>query len=167
MNKSRVTAEGADPGPPQVVFYHRGIGTDGGLQDKIIGGATGVSISEHIRECYGFICNNWKEGDEIFLFGFSRGAYTARAVSTLITDIGLLTIKGMEYFYQIFEDWKDQNVPDLKKAQQEEERKNGASGAFKGLKATPPMPSKAYTDELMRVGIVFFIYLFRIFIELY
>lgn len=102
-------------------------------------------------ECYGFLCNNWQPGDEIFLFGFSRGAYTARAITTLITDIGLLTAKGLEFFYQIFEDWKDQNVPEVQEKQKQEEKLNGARGAFKGLPATPPMPSKAYTDELAKV----------------
>lgn len=93
-------------------------------------------------------------GDEIFLFGFSRGAYTARAIATLITDIGLLTAKGQEFFFQIFEDWKDQNVPEVLEKQQKEEKVNGAQGAFKGLPATPPMPSKAYTDELFNVRIL-------------
>ncbi len=136
----------------QIIFYHNGIGTDGGVIDKIIGGATGLTISGHIQECYSFICNNWQPGDEIFLFGFSRGAYTARAISTLISDIGLLTAKGMEYFFQIFEDWKDQNVPDKLKGQQATEEKNGARGAFLGMKRTPPMPSQRYIDALVKVS---------------
>jgi uncharacterized protein (DUF2235 family) len=42
--------------------------------------------------------------------GFSRGAYTARAIATLITDIGLLTKKGMESFWGIFGDWMKQDM---------------------------------------------------------
>jgi uncharacterized protein (DUF2235 family) len=57
----------------QIIYYHRGIGTNGGLESKYLGGGTGSELSEHARECYGFLCNNWREGDEIFLFGFSRG----------------------------------------------------------------------------------------------
>ncbi|OBT76954.1 hypothetical protein VF21_04169 [Pseudogymnoascus sp. 05NY08] len=152
LNTSAVATEDTEPCPAQIVFYHPGIGTDGGIEDRIIGGATGATISLHISECYGFICNNWQVGDEIFLFGFSRGAYTARAIATLITDIGLLTTKGMEFFFQIFEDWKNQNVPEVLEKQIKEEKLNGARGAFKGLPATPPMPSKAYTDELAKRG---------------
>jgi len=57
----------------QIIYYHRGIGTNGGIESKYLGGGTGSELSEHARECYGFLCNNWREGDEIFLFGFSRG----------------------------------------------------------------------------------------------
>ena len=57
----------------------------------------------------------------------------------------------MEFFFQIFEDWKDQNVPEVLAKQAEDEKKNGARGAFRGLAATPPMPSEAYTHELARV----------------
>ena len=120
--------------------------------DKLVGGATGATISDHIKECYSFLCNNWQPGDEIFLFGFSRGAYTARAISTLINDVGLLTAKGMEYFGQIFEDWKDQNVPDKLKEQEREEEKHGARGAFLGMARTPPMPSQRYVDALVAVS---------------
>jgi uncharacterized protein (DUF2235 family) len=48
--------------------------------------------------------------DEIVLLGFSRGAFTARAISSLITDIGLLTRVGMEGFWGIFGDWMKQNI---------------------------------------------------------
>ncbi len=57
----------------QVIYYHRGIGTNGDVDSKWIGGGTGDELSEHARECYGFLCNNWREGDDIALFGFSRG----------------------------------------------------------------------------------------------
>lgn len=151
LNTSVLATTSKEPHHTQIVYYHQGIGTDSGIADKLIGGATGLTISAHIRECYSFLCNNWQPGDEIFLFGFSRGAYTARAISTIINDIGLLTAKGLEYFLQIFEDWKDQNVPEKLKEQAEEEAKNGARGAFKGLARTPPMPSQAYIDELVKV----------------
>lgn len=136
----------------QLIYYHNGVGTDGGLFDKIVAGATGVNISDHIRECYGFLCNNWQPGDEIFLFGFSRGAYTARAISSLIHDVGLLTAKGMEYFNQIFEDWKMQNVPEKQREQEAEEEEHGARGAFLGMPRTPPMPSQSYVDALVAVS---------------
>jgi uncharacterized protein (DUF2235 family) len=48
--------------------------------------------------------------DEIVLLGFSRGAYTARAIASLISDVGLLTKFGMENFWAIFGDWMKQDV---------------------------------------------------------
>ena len=67
-----------------------------------------AGISEHIREAYSFICTNYSRGDEIFLIGFSRGAFTARSISSLIRAVGLLTPAGLVHFYQIFQDWEFQ-----------------------------------------------------------
>jgi hypothetical protein len=67
------TRSGPGGSKTQTIFYHRGIGTNDGLESKWMGGGTGSEISEHVRECYGFLCNNYQAGDELFLFGFSRG----------------------------------------------------------------------------------------------
>lgn len=91
----------------------------------MLGGLTGNDISEKIREAYAFVANNYdpftpeeveaalkdetKAMDEIVILGFSRGAYTARAISSIITDMGLLTRKGMELFWNIFTDWVGPN----------------------------------------------------------
>ncbi len=92
----------------QVVYYQSGVGTEDSMYSRYVGGATGKGISEHIREAYSFICTNYHPGDEIFLIGFSRGAFTARSVASLIRAIGLLTPTGLEFFYEIFEDWEFQ-----------------------------------------------------------
>lgn len=63
-----------------------------------------------MREAYGFLCNNYEDGDEIIILGFSRGAFTARTLGALICQIGLLTYEGMEDFYSIFRDWEQQGL---------------------------------------------------------
>lgn len=101
----------------QIVYYQRGVASaDNSFQTKVVGGITGEAITGHIREAYGFLANNFnpqsqadlkdesKAIDEIVLLGFSRGAFTARAISSLISDVGLLTKRGMEEFWGIFED---------------------------------------------------------------
>lgn len=75
----------------------------------IWGGATGEGLSENIREAYGFLASNYDRGDEIFLLGFSRGAFTARSICAMINSVGLLTMRGMEDFYPIFKDWENQD----------------------------------------------------------
>ena len=91
----------------QIIYYNSGVGTaTDSLYSRYISGATGAGISEHIREAYSFLCSNYSPGDEIFLLGFSRGAFTARSISSLIRCIGLLTPHGISYFYQIFTDWE-------------------------------------------------------------
>lgn len=52
---------------------------------------------------YVYLCHNWCPGDEIYLFGFSRGAYTARAVAGLVCQFGLLTKAGLEGFGRVYE----------------------------------------------------------------
>jgi len=51
---------------------------------------------------YVYVCHNYSPGDEIYLFGFSRGAYTARAVAGLICEFGLLTKEGLEGFGEVY-----------------------------------------------------------------
>ena len=72
---------------------------------RIAGGLTGSGIKENIREAYSFLATNYIEGDDIFLLGFSRGAFTARSVGGMIIDLGLLTKAGLPYFGEIFEDY--------------------------------------------------------------
>ena len=77
-------------------------------------GATGLGLNENVREAYSFIANNWSHGDEIFLIGFSRGAFTARTVAGLIDSIGLLTKPGLSYLPEIFQDVLHRRNPDYK-----------------------------------------------------
>jgi hypothetical protein len=68
-------------------------------------GVAGLGISANIRSAYGFIADNYSKGDKIYFFGFSRGAYTARAVVSLILSLGLLTRKGMDQFYTLYNEF--------------------------------------------------------------
>ena len=92
-------------GRPQIVFYQNGVGSQGGLLTRLQGGLTGDGFKDNVREAYSFIATNHAGGDEIFLIGFSRGAFTARSVAGLIKAIGLLTKQGLPYFSEIFEDY--------------------------------------------------------------
>ena len=76
-------------GVPQIVFYHDGVGTHPGL-DKLTGGAFGEGIEGNIRDLYRFLVYNYVPGDEIFMFGFSRGAFTVRTLAGFINTFGLL-----------------------------------------------------------------------------
>ena len=87
----------------QIVYYDSGVGT-GNLSktEGIRQGGTGAGLVENIIEAYNFIVLNWQPGDEIFCFGFSRGAYTARAVAGLVTDIGVMQPNDMQYFPEVY-----------------------------------------------------------------
>ena len=73
----------------QIAYYHDGVGTNWGL-DKIAGGCFGVGLSANIVDMYQFLVLNYEPGDEIFLFGFSRGAYTVRSLAGVLDTPGLV-----------------------------------------------------------------------------
>ncbi len=95
---------GAD-GVTQVVYYQAGLGTQ--WYDRIPGGAFGWGIDYNIKTAYEFLCLNYQPGDEIYLFGFSRGAYTVRSLAGLIYCSGLLQrqhIRRIEEAYSLYRD---------------------------------------------------------------
>ncbi|KAI0695177.1 hypothetical protein BC835DRAFT_1484280 [Cytidiella melzeri] len=96
------TDERFSPHVPQVVFYQSGVGTFGDKLIENLDGFVGASLGEKVQEAYAFIAHNYRPGDEIYLFGFSRGAYTARMVAYLIGAIGVLDRTDMDYFADIF-----------------------------------------------------------------
>lgn len=76
--------------PPQVAFYDDGVGTGGVRALRLLGGAFGLGLSRNIRELYASLVLHYEPGDEVFLFGFSRGAFTIRSLAGMICRCGLL-----------------------------------------------------------------------------
>jgi len=93
------------PAIPQVVYYHSGVGTSDAL-DRVVGGAVGLGLSRNVRDAYAFLAANYCADDEIFLFGFSRGAYTARSVAGLIGWAGLIHKADMDDFALLWEGYR-------------------------------------------------------------
>ncbi len=82
----------------QLVYYHPGLGTMaapgfpmpiGNRAARMAGLAFGYGIRDDLRDAYVFIMNHWRPGDRLFLFGFSRGSYTVRALASLIRMYGV------------------------------------------------------------------------------
>jgi len=78
---------GAD-GWTQTIYYDEGVGT--GLLDRVTGGAFGIGLSDNVRQAYDWLVEHYDDGDEVYVFGFSRGAFTARSLVGLIAKCGLL-----------------------------------------------------------------------------
>jgi uncharacterized protein (DUF2235 family) len=88
----------------QITFYHPGLGTMGAPNalakfqqwwTKTCGLAFGYGLSDALEDCYTYLIENFQAGDTIFLFGFSRGAYAARALASMVHMYGLVQ-KGNE-----------------------------------------------------------------------
>jgi len=92
-----INRHGSD-GVEQIVYYNTGVGASSNYQgratqlltkvDRILGGIFGAGFHSKVEEAVTFISNNYKEGDEVFIFGFSRGAAIARAVCQFIKWMG-------------------------------------------------------------------------------
>ena len=81
--------------PIQIVYYAAGVGTGATKIEKLVGGAFGLGLDSAIVGAYRFLSLNYQEGDQIYVFGFSRGAYTARSLVGMIDVIGLLRPDGL------------------------------------------------------------------------
>lgn len=84
FNAIQVSAE-------QLPFYDNGVGADGTPIEKLAGGAFGLGLFQKLKDGYTRISHAYEAGDEIFIFGFSRGAYTARSLAGMIAICGLPT----------------------------------------------------------------------------
>ena len=83
-------------GEEQLKYYHPGVGTDPGWWDRTKGGSTGAGLDRNIMSAYHWLCRNYQSGDRLFLFGFSRGAYTARSLAGLVACCGLLKLDDVK-----------------------------------------------------------------------
>ncbi|GLY64382.1 DUF2235 domain-containing protein [Amycolatopsis taiwanensis] len=99
-------------GREQRTFYHRGVGTNG--WDRLIGGVFGFGLSRNVRDAYRFVVENYTPGDELFFFGFSRGAYTVRSVVGFIRNCGILRPEfadKVDEAYALYRNRKDRTRP--------------------------------------------------------
>lgn len=78
---------------PQVAFYDDGVGTSTLAPMKLIGGAFGYGFGKNVKDLYTELAHVYEPGDHLYLFGFSRGAYTVRALSGLIQYCGIVDVK--------------------------------------------------------------------------
>ncbi|KAB2880916.1 DUF2235 domain-containing protein [bacterium] len=93
-----------DPtGIEQVMYYDPGVGTSGNWFKKLFDGATGTGLSRNILEAYYYLILNYHKDDELFFFGFSRGAYTVRSLAGLIRNCGILRPEFAEMTNRAYE----------------------------------------------------------------
>ena len=83
-------------GVEQKTYYHPGVGTEGSFFERKAGGMYGAGLSMNIMSAYVWLAENYEHGDQIFLFGFSRGAFTVRSLSGFLARCGLLDLDGLE-----------------------------------------------------------------------
>lgn len=108
-----------------MVYYQKGVGSSldsfqripvlsslikpDGKEKSPFDGAFGVGLEDNVRAAYGFLAHNYDKNkdDEIYLFGFSRGAYTARSIAGLASSFGLLDKRGMDDIAKVYKAYRD------------------------------------------------------------
>lgn len=106
-------------GQPQIVFYDEGVGSGkvgvASRLDRVLGGAFGLGLMQNIEDAYRFLIFNYVTGDKIFIFGFSRGAFSARSLAGLIRNCGILQRKCADligYAVRLYKNRDKENGPD-------------------------------------------------------
>jgi len=89
-----------DKGCPQLRYYDPGV-------NGVVGGGWGKGLTENVQEAYNWLVDNYDEGDQIFIFGFSRGAHTARSLAGFISICGLLKPGGALGVAQLYERYRN------------------------------------------------------------
>jgi len=103
LRLSRAIKPVAKDGMPQQVFYDWGIGS---YHDTVVAGTTGKGLHKNIMDDYRYIVQNYADGDEIYLFGFSRGSYTIRALCGMINNCGIIKRPDARLIQQAFDLYK-------------------------------------------------------------
>jgi uncharacterized protein (DUF2235 family) len=99
----------AADGVRQVVLYNEGVGTRPGL-DRLLGGAFGTGLGREVRTCYRRLVESYEEGDQVLMFGYSRGAFTVRSVGGLINNLGLLRPEHADRVDEAYDHYRDRST---------------------------------------------------------
>jgi len=105
---SPVSSDGCE----QRAYYSTGLGTKFG--EKVRGGMFGTGIDEAITSAYEWLIEDYEPGDDIFIFGFSRGAYTARSLSGFVSKCGLLQSGAPLGVNQLFKRYRRSGVKTIR-----------------------------------------------------
>jgi uncharacterized protein (DUF2235 family) len=95
----------------QVVYYSAGVGTQRG--EKLSGGMFGYGLDAEVTQAYEWLVENYDQGDRIFVFGFSRGAFTARSLAGFVSKCGLLKPGSPLSLTQLYARYRKRVAPSI------------------------------------------------------
>lgn len=118
LRLSRAIKPATNNGEEQLVLYLSGVGSEADFNGEGNAAtaslqALGTAVASKIRDGYVYIAQNLQKGDRVCIFGFSRGAYTARKLTALIESIGLLETQKLGFFFQIWKELYDNIQPNI------------------------------------------------------
>lgn len=107
LKLARAISHECKDGVEQVVFYDWGLGS---YNDRFSAGTFGKGINKNITDCYRFIVQNYSLGDELYFFGFSRGAYTVRSLAGFLNNCGILKNSKANLIAKAFRMYKSPDI---------------------------------------------------------
>lgn len=156
----------------QVVFYDPGVGTfpaPGAITPlakritKLLGSAVGFGLTQNVGVCYEFLMQQYRPGDRIYLFGFSRGAYTARVLAALLHVCGLLRTNNPNLATYAMELFRAEAV----RAKRRNDKEEARTGTYQPLRlpvcdnfkevfsSAPPVHFLGLWDTVSSVGSIY------------
>jgi uncharacterized protein (DUF2235 family) len=122
-------------GTEQRIFYHLGVGTR--RRQRFRGGVFGLDVLRAVRDTYAFLVENYEPGDELYFFGFSRGAFTARSTAGFVRNCGIVRRENAGLIDQAFSLY----------------RSRSSSKSPKSLEATFFRRSYSYEPRIRFIGV--------------
>lgn len=129
------------------MMYDSGVGTTGSDLKKQLDGVVGAGIDANIKQLYTFLSLNYTPGDEIYLFGFSRGAYTVRSLTGLMYHAGLVRGDQLEWVQEAYDLYRSEELPDGNAAT-DFRRKHGERAPVKLLSCFDTVGALGLPDNL-------------------
>lgn len=142
----------AKDGVQQILFYDEGIGTESFVK-KFWGGAFGWGIDKNIQDAYRFLCLNYAPGDEIYLFGFSRGAYTVRSLAGMIYCSGLMSRANIRKAVSAYGLYRDRHIKPRSPEAQRFRQENGSAVPITVLGCWDTVGALGIPDQLPGIPI--------------
>ncbi len=78
----------------QIAFYDNGVGSASNMISRVLGGAFGFGLKRNVLDLYGYLCKAYRDDDDIYGFGYSRGAFTMRMTIGMVLRYGLVQYRG-------------------------------------------------------------------------
>lgn len=106
---AEAVARADSPDAEQRVYYGPGVGSEGNWLYRWFAGATGWGLSDNLKDAYRFVAEHYEPGDELYLFGYSRGAFTVRSLAGMIDTSGVLRHEFADRVDEAFDLYKSRS----------------------------------------------------------
>ena len=145
-------------GPPaQIAYYDDGVGSSSFKPVALVGGAIGWGLKRNIIDLYTYLCRNYEQGDQIYCFGFSRGAFTIRVLTGFLNNQGLVQADSASELKRLavaaFHKYRETYKTPIKLERMVRPVRNMAARAARGRKASTALLAAVHKPQIRFLGL--------------